>query len=478
MTLWSTWLFVAIVGTAPPASAPTVAPSLFPHASLESFDTAQTPWGPGRRSAGEGFRSAAVLQDVGALRLSGDHWSLGFGAQLFARGELRDNADLQRSLQDFSIGLDQRARVSLRAAAFGRVGLVLELQDVRAWGAERATNVTEPLTGLHQGFVDVRATDWLDLRVGRQELCYGEERLLGCLDWGQSARAFDGVFARARSGFATVDVFGFSLARQQRLTETLPDGSIRRLSNTGSYLYGVYTRLRPFSALAADVYAIGLTEDETSLSNGQRRSNHTITLGMRAVGKIGWLSVTGEGALQTGRRERELILAGGFAGRGVVTLPIFGKPYLLFEMVGATGDGDTGDGVHRQFNQLFPTAHAHLGFIDYVAWSNVLDAHAAVGFKPLALHVWVDFHHLRFWDSRGAWLNAAGTQFVGAAAMRAGALMGNEVDVSFTVPITGNVAIATAFSLFFPGEGAAPVAGVGRGRDLSSWGFVYVRSQL
>ncbi|MCC6809504.1 MAG: alginate export family protein [Deltaproteobacteria bacterium] len=467
--------------SAPPASPrPAASPSLLPRYGVETYDVSQTPWGPGRKSSGEAFRSAATLLPEGPLRLRGETWSLAFGVQLFARAELRDNNDLRTSAYDLAPLLDHRARVSVRASAFDRVGILLELQDVRGWGTERTTVVTEPFTGLHQGFLDVHAAKWLDLRVGRQELCYGEDRLLGCLDWAQSGRAYDGLFARLSQGMLTVDLFGFYVKSVQRLTRTLPDGTTQPLLNTGSYLYGAYARLRPAFPVGFDLYALAYTDDPTSVDIGQRGSNHTVSIGSRITGKVRGFSATAEGVFQTGRFERVPIAAGGFAVRASYTAPIFGAPYALAEVVGASGDPDPNDGVHRQFNQLFPTGHAHLGYIDYVAWSNVVDTHVALGWKPLGVHLWADYHHFRFWDPRGRWLSATGALFIDADPTRTASVMGDELDVSLTVPLTPNVAISTALGLFFPGPGAqaAPGSTIGRGQSTSTWGFVYVRSQL
>ena len=78
------------------------------------FDAVVTPWGPGRKSSGERFHSAAEAPGDGPLRWSWNDLSLAVGAQYFARGELRDNADLTTAARDFTLGFDQRARLSVR----------------------------------------------------------------------------------------------------------------------------------------------------------------------------------------------------------------------------------------------------------------------------------------------------------------------------------------------------------------------------
>ncbi|MBL8921404.1 MAG: alginate export family protein [Myxococcaceae bacterium] len=430
------------------------------------FDLSATLWGPGRKSSGEVFRSAATTLEAGPLRWRWNDFSLGLGLQYFARAEARDNADFNTANRDFGLLLDHRARVTARASAFGRVGAVVELQDVRGWGTEPSTTALLPAAAVHQGFVDVRAGP-VDVRVGRQELSYGEDRLIGSLDWAQTARAFDGVFLRVTPMSAlTVDAFGMLLKPPAFLT----DSGGARFQNSGSYFTGVYTRYRR-AKWGLDVYALGLLDDPSTATTGFRPDHNRLTLGGRGFVPVGPLSFIAEGALQLGvSSAKERILAGAFAGRATWSLPA--GLYVTGDVSAATGDGTPGDGTESTFHQLFPTAHIHLGYIDYVGWQNVVGVRGTAGFKQPWLHVWLDVHHLRAWDPRGAWYAANGSVLVAADPTRTAGVMGNEVDLSVTVPLAPSVALAGAVSVFFPGgmQGASS--------NPSSWGFVYVRSQL
>ena len=442
-----------------------------PAAPFISFDTSQTPWGPGRKSSGGVFRSAARELPEGPLRWSWNGFSVALGGQYFARAEVRDNADFATAAADHGVGVDHRARVSVRASARERVGVLLELQDVRGWGSEPNTVTTTPNTGLHQGFVDVRPTDWLDVRVGRQELSYGEDRLIGSLDWAQSARAFDGVFARVTfSPRFTLDGFGMLLKPPAWLTS--PGGA--RFHNSGSFFSGLYGRAR-FDAFGVDLSALGLFEDPSTAA-GPGKDHNRVTLTARAFATFGGLHGVAEGAFQTGKAgpREELVLAGAFAAKVTYTLKsVWGAPYVLGEFSGATGDGDAANGVEGTFHQLFPTGHLHLGFADYVAWQNVVAGRATVGLRPWGAHVWLDVHHFRAWDPRAAWSSASGAVFLAADPSRTDGHMGTELDLSFTIPVIPNLAFAGNVSVFVPGG-----MGASRGADPSTWGFLSLRAQL
>ncbi len=448
---------------APAAPAPTPPP-----APTLGFDGWQSLWGPGRKTSGELFRSAATPVDEGPLRWKWKDASLAVGLQYFARSEARDNSDFNSANRDFAFGIEHRARVTARASAFRFAGAVLELQDVRGWGTEASTAALLPAAAVHQGFVDLHA-GLVDVRVGRQELSYGEDRLIGSLDWGMAARAFDGLFVRVTpmTGL-TVDAFGMLIKPPAFLT----DASGGRFQSSGSYFTGAYGRYRLAKA-GVDVYALGLLEDPSTATTGFRPDHNRLTLGTRGFVPLGPVNLVGEGALQLGTTSaKERILAGAFAARATWNLP--GGVYVMGDLSAATGDGTPGDGTDSGFHQLFPTGHIHLGFIDYVGWQNVIGVRGTVGYKQPFLHVWLDLHHLRPWDVRGAWFAANGSVFLAADATRTSGVMGNEVDVSATIPLGSSVALAGCVSVFLPG-GMQPATSPG---NPAAWGFLSLRTQL
>lgn len=447
-------------GTAPPSVVVPAAATPPPPPFL-GFDGAPGPWGPARRSAGERFSSTAATLAEGPLRWSWNGFSLALGGQYFARGELRDNADLRAAVDDHALGLEQRARLTVRASAKDRVGVLIEFQDVRAW--------SDPVpgapgtTGLHQGFVDLHLLDGLDVRLGRQEIAYGEERVLGAVDWAMAARSFDGLFVRAAPGkHVTVDAFGLMLKAPSFIT---PTNGGSRFHNSGTFLTGVYSRVRQ-SWGGVDVYALGLLEDPATAASGLAKDNNSVSLGARAFVAVGGLQLVAEGVFQTGKvgAREELLLAGGATLKATYTLSsVWGAPYVMGEFSSAS----------PTFVRLFPTGHAHLGFMDYVGWQNVVAGRGTLGFRPLGAHVWLDVHHFAAWDPKAPWFTASGATFLPADATRTDGNMGTELDLSATVPLIPNLALAGCFSVFVPG-GAAQARGV----DVSTWGFLAVRAQL
>jgi hypothetical protein len=449
----------------------------------QGFDAWPSLWGPGRKSAGELYRSILDPPGDGPFRFGSKDWSLALGGQYFARIESRDNADFSSAANDQDTFVEQRARVSVRAAFADRIGFLLEYQDTRVWGSERSTALTEPLTGLHQGFVELKPTRFLRLRLGRQELSYGEDRLIGSLDWGMAARAFDGALLHFQWKKVTLDAFGMVVRERAILTETTTGA---RVPNEGAQLYGLYGRFRPSSEMGLDLYALGYVNDPSTLLTGPRGDRGFATLGGRGFLHLAGLSVTAEAAYQVGTaldpvsNQANDLRAWAMALKAHYTLPVWGKPYLGFEYSRASGDGNPGDGEYHTFNQLFPTGHLHLGYMDYVGWQNVQAFHGFAGFRPWGAHFWIDVHRFQMVEPQGIWYTAAGQTFIGADPLRVADAMGTELDFSLTIPLHQHFAIAGAYAVFFPGDAARRATGstIGRGGDTSHWGFLYLRSQF
>ena len=114
------------------------------------------------------------------------------GVEVRWRFEARDNTDF-RPADDLDRFLGQRVRLHLRVRAHPDLSLYVQGQDVWLFGAGQDKVIHELGTNLHQAYLDWKpggSKQW-ELRAGRQELIYGEERLVGPLGWDNVARSFE-----------------------------------------------------------------------------------------------------------------------------------------------------------------------------------------------------------------------------------------------------------------------------------------------
>ncbi len=124
--------------------------------------------------------------------------------QLRPRTELRDGqGTLQKKGDDAALFTSQRARLNAGFTGY-RFKVFMALQDVRVWGQDQSSvnkTTTEANNGLmlHEAWGEIILNDTvskiknLSLKIGRQEIAYDDQKVIGGLDWLQQARRHDAI---------------------------------------------------------------------------------------------------------------------------------------------------------------------------------------------------------------------------------------------------------------------------------------------
>ena len=110
-----------------------------------------------------------------------------------------------------------RANITLLPAPWWK--FTFQAQDARVFFKENANGQNPYInrTDLRMAFAEIGDADKrpLTLRVGRQELAYGEERIVGASNWGNVARVFDAARLIVRHGAWQVDLVSASVVRPE-----------------------------------------------------------------------------------------------------------------------------------------------------------------------------------------------------------------------------------------------------------------------
>ena len=133
--------------------------------------------------------------------------------QVRPRTELRDGqGTLQKEGEESALFTSQRARLNVGFTGY-RFKVFMALQDVRVWGQDQSSinrTTTEANNGvmLHEAWTELILNDTISkfqnisLKIGRQEIAYDDQKVLGGLDWLQQARRHDAVvFKFANKGW-------------------------------------------------------------------------------------------------------------------------------------------------------------------------------------------------------------------------------------------------------------------------------------
>lgn len=356
------------------------------------------------------------------------------GSQLRLRGESRRNF----KFDDARAGNDEgfllsRFRVGLTWQPSEQVTGAVELQDARIHGEEaisetRTPNVFADQLDVHQAYLDVEAPASsrvpLAVRVGRQKLVYGSQRLISPLEWVNTARVFDGARIAIGAGAGRrLDAFATRLVpvAPRGLNDHGPTGS--RLFN--SQLHGVYYT---DGALLPD----GAVEGYWLLRREGRLADAVHTIGTRIDARYGPWAFDGELAGQTGsyggldHRAALVHVGGSFATR----LP--GRPQIGAAFNLGSGDDDPDDGVHGTFDNLYPLNHVYYGTMDLFALQNLRNVEVSVDTAlPGGASVRVAYQHFALVaPGTDAWYNAAAGIVHAGGDPNVAADVGSELDVT------------------------------------------------
>jgi hypothetical protein len=350
-----------------------------------------------------------------------------------SRGEVFRDPDLEQVLL--------RTRLGVAGEAEG-VAAVIVLQDARLWGEEPTTAADTEGVDLYQGYLSIAlpGSEVATLDVGRMELSYGAQRLIGGFGWSNTGRAFDAVRLRYRP-VSSVAVDGFFARLHQDRTVT------RTLGDDFAGVYGTFTA----AGLTADGYLLYLHDrgglidlDDDGVGDVERFAGggryHLVTPGARVVADLGaGLSVDAEAAVQLGRRGDQDILAWATHAQLGYALDVAGKPAVAIGGDFASGDADPDDDRFGTFENLFPTNHLFYGYLDLAAWKNLIDGYLEVSAEPLdRVKARLAVHALARLETEDTFYRASGAPLVplAVASVLDERYVGTEVDLTVVYKVT------------------------------------------
>ena len=345
----------------------------------------------------------------------------------------------------FRLSADLHITPYLRLFAEGKASFAL---DRTLEGGRTSSFVDE--FDLQNGFADIRIplgrrAD-VTLRGGRQELLFGAQRLVGVSDFTNVRRTFDGGQGIIRIGDWTISPFWAELVvvDKYKFNESTPDNKLFGIYSTGPL------RLLPGSL---DLYWFDADNAGVTI-NGTSGRERRHTLGTRTWGKIGQtnLDFEIEGAGQFGSVGRRDIAAGMFTAVLGYTLPVSGPSARVYLEFDYGSGGSKRGGTVGTFNELYPTGHSYLGYIDYIGRQNTISPNAGVALSPTR-DLTLSLQQYFFWraSDHDALYNKSGQVFRPGTGTTA-SYVGAEIDLLATYNLTPHLLGYVGYSRFFTGD--------------------------
>jgi len=331
---------------------------------------------------------------------------------------------------------------------------------------------------LHQAYVTLgdHKKFPVSLKVGRQELSYGDERIVGAFDWNNIGRVFDAAKVRWQNPWFGADFFTGRVV--------IPDDNNFNKPNDYDWFSGFYATSKLIPRQTTELYFLSRNTSSGSptvngaglpaLLNGPS-SRDIYTLGLRmksnpgdwngwdyTVELAGQLGHFNDPALPLAQQSLEheafaASVAGGYTWTQSALLPRVGLEYCY-----ASGDSNPTDGKHETFENLFPTNHKFYGFMDFVSLQNIHDVRLTSSIKPLPrLTLTADYHAFWLTDTRDNFYTVAGARRGGIGATPGtgyginpnySGYVGSEVDFTATFAIKSYATAQVGYGHFFVGD--------------------------
>ncbi|MBI5488742.1 MAG: alginate export family protein [Deltaproteobacteria bacterium] len=365
------------------------------------------------------------------------------------------------------------------------VRLLVQVQDARSLGQFAVGTDDGSTTGLHQGFLEVQTCcGWF--RLGRQEITWGAQRMIGNFNWSTAGRSFDALRTHWKWGDFGLDVFGAMIRVVRTISYTVTTGDppvaeTRSVRSEGDYLAALelsWTLGEPLALELTGLYRHdGPTESPAGAADpapfvGRDRDVASVGLRLHGAPATG-LAYDVEAAIQSGEAAGERHLAAAAAAELGYVFQVAGRPGLTLGGAYATG-GAPGDSW-TEFDNFFPTNHPFYGIADLFGWRNVIDGWARISFAPVEapLKASVAGHVLGLAAPGSRWSNAGGAT-LGLDAGNTDNVLGYELDVELGWTPWRWLQLGAGYAVFLPAAGAEDL---GHG-DATHWAYLTAGSQL
>jgi hypothetical protein len=372
-----------------------------------------------------------ILMGIGSLLIAQD-WTFGGSVRIRHEAMNKDFSDTS----GFNNLNYQRTRFSAKYKK-GNKFIFLQLQDSRVMGTETNTlnDGSADALDMHQAYFMLDNNGPLSLKMGRYEVAYGSQRLVGSVGWHNIGRSFDGyTLLYQLSNESKIEIFNL------KQVDGYPDKEANDINVRGANIF--FSNSLPFVK-------------EGLLLQDKDRTTGLLTLGK----KSGLFSFNGELGFQSGKHN-EKNLAGwlvSVSGSYKINSVVFRAGVDI-----VSGD-DTTTTEDESFYTLFATNHKFYGHMDYFL-------NLPVHTKGLGL---VDAQFQVVTTILGRKLNTTVHQFYSHKNNLEGKnVFGTEIDNSLILPFIGKSKMVLGHSFFFPGELFAEDG------EMAQWGYFMISVNL
>ncbi|HAQ19402.1 MAG TPA: hypothetical protein DCR40_09260 [Prolixibacteraceae bacterium] len=381
-------------------------------------------------------------------------------AQFSLSGELRPRTEYNHGYgtlaaedQKPSIFTSQRTRLNfdykMDLLKFGIV-----LQDVRVWGNQVQSVSNEDFAvSIHQAWAEMNLGKSLTLRVGRQELAYDDQRILGSVGWSQQGRSHDvAVFKYTKK----LNVhFGIAHHENTNRKNNFYDGP-----DAYKDLQFVWINRKTDQFNLSFLF---LNNGKPVMVGTEQKSKYSQTFGTHVEVPVDKVAFSGNLYFQTGEDGANKSL-NAYNLMAEATYKISDKTQwnLGYEILSGSDYNQTMK--NNSFAPLYGTNHKYNGFMDYFYVGNHLN------------NVGLSNGYVKFVTSKNKTAFNADLHFFASSAKisaTADNYLGTELDLSLARTLSPATKITFGYSQMFGSESLEILKG-GSAGTMNNWAYIMI----
>ena len=265
-----------------------------------------------------------------------------------------------------------------------RFRFFVQFQGSMASGRRNPNLLEQNPLDWHQAIADwkhANKNSGVTLRIGRQEMWYGSQRLIAVREFPNSRLAFDAARVMVKtSAIASDAFFALPVANKEGIFDDSPQAENR--------LWGSYTTISRVPYLKnVDLYYLGLRKQMAEFANASGREQRH-TFGTRIWNQAKNFGYDVEAVYQSGKINDAKISAWTLSSYLTYRFSDFAlQPEFGLKAEVISGDSNPADAKLGTFNPLFPRG-AYFGLAGIIGPSNLYDLHPEVS---LMLSKTIDF---------------------------------------------------------------------------------------
>lgn len=371
------------------------------------------------------------------------------------------------------MGLDWYPTKNIHVALWGQHAEVwdyaLSDNDFYNKTFERINHPQKDRLELYETYIDVKdiLDSGLGFKAGRQKIAYGDNRVFGPGEWGNSGRwiwdaaKLSWVFNR---GF--VDVF----YGQTMLHEVNSFSLNHRHGYESLAVYGHFELLEKPLKLVFEPMAFTKKDDHPNYAGEVDKTADNLDswyVGAHLKASMKGWDLEGTYLKEEGDFAKDDIDAYGYHAMLAYTFPTAWKPRLGISYSYASGDSNPKDGKNETFHEAFGAKDKMYGRMNLFSWSNLEDLEASLTVKPRNwLTIKGEVHQFSLADRHDGW--SLNKKLYRDPTGASGSDVGKEIDILATLTYFKNHTLMAGFGHFWPDEFAENVAS----HKQATWAFL------